>query len=187
MCVGDVAVAILAAGQGRRFGSDKLLTPIDGVPMGLHIAHSLDMFDFVSRFVVCADGSPLAAEFAALGFKLLWNDDPTRGQASSLRIAVRAAEATTARALLVVLADMPFVTPEHLLSIVQVGRFAASHNGTAAMPPALFPRELWPLLRMAEGDRGARSLLSGAELVHGPPSELRDIDVAADLPTPRQS
>lgn len=187
MRVGDVAVAILAAGQGRRFGSDKLLAPINGVPMGLHIARSLEMFDFAERFVVCAEASPLAADFAALGFQLLLNADPARGQASSLQIAVRSAEATTARALLVVLADMPFVTPEHVLSVVEVGRFAASHNGTAAMPPALFPRDMWPLLHAAEGDRGARPLLSGAELVHAPPSELRDIDVAADLPKPRQS
>lgn len=187
MRVGDVAVVILAAGQGRRFGSDKLLAPINGVPMGLHIARSLEMIDFAARFVVCSVASPLAAEFAVLGFQLLGNDDPARGQASSLHIAVRAAEATTARALLVVLADMPFVTPEHVLSVVQVGRFAASHNGTAAMPPALFPRDMWPSLRAAEGDRGARWLLSGADPVHAAPSELRDIDVAADLPTPRQS
>lgn len=187
MGVGDVAVAILAAGQGRRFGSDKLLVPIDGVPMGLHIARNLASIGFAAHFVVCATGSPLAADFEALGFQTLLNKNSEKGQASSLQIAVRGAEATTARALLVVLADMPFVTREHILSLLKIGGFASSHNGTAAMPPALFPRDMWPLLRAAEGDRGARSLLTGAKLVPAPPSELRDIDVADDLPTPRQS
>jgi CTP:molybdopterin cytidylyltransferase MocA len=55
------------------------------------------------------------------------------------------------------------------------------------MPPAVFPREYWPSLSAAQGDRGGRALLSGAKIVHAPPSELRDIDVAADLPTPGQS
>jgi len=187
MRVGDVAVALLAAGQGRRFGSDKLLAPIDGVPMGLHIARTLDAFDFAARFVVCAAGSPLAAEFQQLGFSTLINENPHNGQASSLHIAIRAAENTDAQALLVVLADMPFVTPAHIQSIINCGRLAASHDGSAAMPPALFPRASWPSLSAAQGDAGGRALLSTATLVPAPPSELRDIDVVADLPTPGQS
>lgn len=185
--VGDVAVALLAAGRGRRFGSNKLLVHIDGVPLGLHISRTLGGFDFAARFAVCTAGSPLVTEFEGLGFQTLLNENPERGQASSLHIAVRAAERTNAQALLVVLADMPFVTPEHILSVINSGGLAASHDGSAAMPPALFPRAYWPSLSAAQGDRGGRGLLSGAKLVHASPSELRDIDVAADLPKPRQS
>ena len=187
MRAGDVAVALLAAGKGRRFGSDKLLAPIHGIPMGLHIARTLNKFDFAARFAVCGLGAPLEAEFERLGFQTLINENPQRGQASSLHIAVRAAERTNAQALLVVLADMPFVTPEHIQSVINIGALAASHDGSAAMPPALFPRAYWPSLSAAQGDRGGRALLSGAKIVHAPPSELRDIDVAADLPTPGQS
>lgn len=187
MLVRNVAVALLAAGQGRRFGSDKLLAIIDGVPMGLHIARTLDAFDFAARFVVCASGSPLVADFEGLDFQTFINENPEAGQASSLQIAVRAAENSDARALLVVLADMPFVTPEHIRSLINTDGLAASHDGSAAMPPALFPRAYWPLLSGAQGDRGGRALLSGAELVRAPRFELRDIDLAADLPTPRQS
>lgn len=187
MRVDEVAVAILAAGQGRRFGSDKLLVPIDGVPMGLHIARKMGSIDFAERFAVCSAGSPLADQIAPFGFQTLWNEDPARGQASSLQIAVRAAEATAAQGLLLVLADMPFVTAEHILSVIETGGFAASHDGTAVMPPVLFPRAMWSLLSAAQGDRGARPLLSGALWIQAPPSELRDIDVADDLPTPPQS
>lgn len=187
MDVSDVAVAILAAGQGRRFGSDKLLVPIDAVPMGLHIARTLASFYFTARFAVCASGTPLSRDFDAMGFQTLWNEAPELGQASSLQIAVHAAENTAAKGLLIVLADMPFVTAEHILSVISVGGFAASHDGTAAMPPVLFPRAVWPLLTATQGDRGARLLLSDAQLVPASPSELRDIDVADDLPTPRQS
>lgn len=187
MMVGDVAVALLAAGQGRRFGSDKLLAPIDGVPMGLHIARTLDAFNFLARFVVCASGSPLVPEFESLRFQTLINENPETGQASSLQIAVRAAENTRAQALLVVLADMPFVTPAHIGSLINTKALAASHDGSAAMPPALFPRAYWHLLNATQGDRGGRALLSAAKLIHAPPSELRDIDLAADLPTPQQS
>jgi CTP:molybdopterin cytidylyltransferase MocA len=49
----------------------------------------------------------------------------------------------------------------------------------------MFPRAFWPDLLMASGDRGAGGLLHGARLVAASPAELRDIDVAADLPRPQ--
>lgn len=32
----DISIVILAAGNSRRFGSNKLFFPIDGIPMYLH-------------------------------------------------------------------------------------------------------------------------------------------------------
>jgi molybdenum cofactor cytidylyltransferase len=180
----DIAVAVLAAGQARRFGSDKLMAELDGAPLGLHIGRTLAQMEFGWCFAICAQGSPIEQQYAALGFAVIENATPDSGQAGSLHLAVKAAEKTQASALLVVLADMPFVTARHIARIAASNGLTASHDGNAPMPPALFPRSFWPELLATEGDTGARTLLGGAKIIMAPPKELHDIDLPADLPRP---
>lgn len=179
----DIAVSVLAAGQGRRFGSDKLVADLNGTPMGLHIAQTLAPMGFGWRFAVCSEGAAIARHFSAAGLEIITNQNPERGQARSLHLAVKAAEPTSAKALLVVLADMPFVSAQLIADLVAAydGDILASTDGTAPMPPAIFPRDTWPMLLATSGDAGARHLLKTAKLIPAPPGELRDIDVAADL------
>jgi molybdenum cofactor cytidylyltransferase len=186
MLPADIAVAVLAAGRSTRFGSDKLMAPLNGLPLGLHIGHTLGELDFGWRFAICQVGAGISAQYATVGFAVIENADPEAGQAHSLHLAINAAQATAAKALLVVLADMPFITRGHITALVAKGVLAASTDGRASMPPALFPRDLWPDLLRTQGDAGARSLLHGARLVPASACELRDIDVAADLPRPQQ-
>ncbi|HEV7232687.1 MAG TPA: nucleotidyltransferase family protein, partial [Sphingorhabdus sp.] len=155
----DIAVVVLAAGQGRRFGSDKLMVELDDIPLGLHIANTISEIPFGWRFAVCRNGAAILQHFSALGFAAIENAAPAKGQSHSLHLAVAEAMATDARALLVVLADMPFVSEAHLRKLVATGTLAASHDGHAPMPPALFPRETWPQLLEIAGDRGASVLL----------------------------
>ncbi len=180
----DIAVALLAAGHAKRFGGDKLLAKIDGDPLGLKVANTLIGIGFGCHLAVCRTDSDLAARYARLGFSVITNDDPERGQAHSLHLAVEAAMATKATALLVVLADMPFVSTGHLTALVAAydGAIIVSNNEDANMPPAIFPRESWPDLLATSGDAGARALLMGARAVVAPAAELRDIDTPADLP-----
>lgn len=180
----DIAVAILAAGRATRFGPDKLMVPVDGLPLGAHIAKTVASLDFGWRVAICAVDAPIAEHYADIGFSILENETPERGQAYSLHLAVEAAMVTTAGALLVTLADMPFVSRSHLAAVARTGNLAASTNGKSPMPPALFPREYWPALLATKGDAGARELLGAAHLVSAALQELRDIDVAADLPRP---
>jgi molybdenum cofactor cytidylyltransferase len=181
----DIAAVVLAAGQATRFGSDKLLVPIDGVPLGTHIAKTLAPMGFGWQFAVCGKGGALAQHLAAIDFFIIDNAAPEKGQAHSLHLAVQAAERTTAKALLVTLADMPFVTQSHLAAVSAGDGLTASNSGNSTMPPTLFPRSLWPMLLATNGDAGARALLGDARLVVATPDELRDIDVADDLPRPQ--
>lgn len=179
----DVVVALLAAGQGVRFGSDKLLAEIDGEPLGLKAAKKLMEIPFGCHFAVCKSDSVLAKQFAGLGFAAVLNDEPERGQAHSLHLAVKAAMTTNAKALLVTLADMPFVSTAHLTALVAAydGKITASTDGQSSMPPAIFPRQSWPDLLAISGDTGARALLKGALAVRCAEGEVRDIDTLADL------
>lgn len=180
----DIAVALLAAGQGVRFGSDKLLADIDGEPLGLKAAKKLMEISCGSHFAVCRSDSVLAEQLADHGFMVVANDQPEQGQAHSLHLAVQAAMTTDAKALLVALADMPFVSTAHLTALVTAydGKITASTDGQSPMPPAIFPRENWPDLLATSGDTGARALLNDARIVVAPKGELRDIDTPADLP-----
>lgn len=179
----DIAVAVLAAGRGVRFGSDKLMTDLDGRPMASHIAQTLRHMPFGWRLAVCGNGAALMQHFSAAGFQVLANSTPETGQAHSLHLAVKAAQATEAKALLVALADMPFVSAKHIAALVAAyeGDIVASTNGTTPMPPAIFPRDTWPMLLATTGDAGARGLLENARLIAAPTAELRDIDTPADL------
>jgi molybdenum cofactor cytidylyltransferase len=179
----DIAVALLAAGQGIRFGSDKLLAEIDGEPLGLKAAKTLMEFPFGRHFAVCKSDGALAEQLADHGFMVVANDQPEQGQAHSLHLAVKAAMTTEAKALLVTLADMPFVSTAHLTALIFAydGRITASTDGQSSMPPAIFPRESWPGLLATSGDAGARVLLKSAAVVRCAEGELRDIDTLADL------
>lgn len=178
----DIAVAVLAAGQARRFGSDKLMADLGTRPLGLHVAVMLAEMPFGWRFAICRTSAALKQHFSAAGFVIIENSDPEMGQSHSLHLAVRAAQATRANALLIVLADMPFVTRRHIENLVSMDEgITASTSGEHPVPPALFSRSVWPMLLTTSGDAGARELLRSAALIHAPASELRDIDVPADL------
>lgn len=183
----DIAVAVLAAGQGSRFGSDKLMADLDGRPMGLHVAEMLRDMQFGWRFAVCSKGAAILQHFSAAGFAIIENAAPEKGQSHSLHLAVRAARGTEASGLLVILADMPFVSKSHIEKLLNAGAgIIASTSGERPMPPALFPRDVWPQLLATFGDAGARDLLREASLVESRASELRDIDVVADLRETRE-
>ena len=188
MAYGDIAVAILAAGRSQRFGANKLLADLDGVPLGLRAAHMLSRLGFGWQYAIC--DAALASSFGQAGFDATINDDPAAGLSRSLHLAVNKARQTKARALLICLADMPFVTPDHIAALIAemecTNDIVASSDGTKSSgtypkPPALFPRSIWPLLLETKGDGGARGLLSRAKLVSAAPHILIDIDTPQDL------
>ena len=92
--------------------------------------------------------------------------------------------------VIIILADMPFVPPEHLRSVLSSADIPgatcvmSSHNSVLS-PPALFKREHFQMLSTLSGDRGAKAAFVAIE--HGnrtvdlAPSHAADIDITADL------
>ena len=184
---GKVAVLLLAAGKSERFGADKLLARLDGIPIGLHAARRLAALGASRRIAICRDGSPLIASFSSLEFEIIVNRAPDRGLSSSLALGAERAQALGAHGLLIGLADMPFVSGHHLASLLAAfdetaAPIVASDRGGLAMPPALFGAAHFGELQRLNGDKGARELLVGASCVAAGPHELADIDRPEDLP-----
>jgi molybdenum cofactor cytidylyltransferase len=182
-----VAVILLAAGLSSRFGPrDKLAVPLDGLPLGLHAARMLEALPFAHKVAVTAANGP---DFAAYGFAPVINPDPAAGQSVSIRMGVAHARIAGPEAVLIVLADMPFVPIAHIHALMD--RFDGEHRvvgsteGQRASPPALFDASLFPILEALTGDAGARMLLRDAQLVRASPDELADIDTPLDLPPGR--
>lgn len=179
---GDVAAVLLAAGRGTRFGGDKLLAPLDGKPLALHAADLLASIGFGTLIAVCRAGDALLPELLeARCFTIVRNHRPEDGLSRSLRLGVEAARGSPA--LLIALADMPFVSPAHIARLLDAfaGETIASSSGGQTMPPALFPRSAFDALATSKGDAGARELLQHARGLAAHERELADIDTLADL------
>lgn len=184
----NMATILLAAGQSQRFGQDdKLLAHLAGRPLALHAGAMLAGLGLGQQIAVCRSaGGALPQALAAMGFTIVVNPDAHQGLSTSLACGIAAVAGGPAQAALLCLADMPFVTAEHIARLA--GRWdatgapvVASTNGDAAMPPAIFGRALFGQLQSASGDRGGRALLAGAELVQASACELADIDRPEDL------
>ena len=185
----QVFLAVLAAGASARFGrTDKLAAPLHGKMLGLHIADSLSAISWgwqavicSERFIECADG------WRRSGYVLIENPHAHLGMGHSVALAAKRAKAAQANALMIVLADMPFVTIEHVQGIFQAvnidtgSALIASTDGVKNLPPALFGAEHFDALIQLEGDIGARALLRKAHSVGAKAELLVDIDTPQTL------
>ncbi len=106
-----LTVVILAAGESKRFGSQKLL---HALPSGdTLLARAIRAGGAYKTFVVT---SSALAEFArAPGARVVTNDEPERGMAHSLRLANDAID--PGRPILVLPADLLLIEPQHAAGI----------------------------------------------------------------------
>lgn len=172
---------LLAAGLSRRFGSeDKLLAPLPGGSVVKKAADALRSLH-LDHLIVVAASQHVAA--ACEGFRVVINQEPEKGLGRSLALGVVEAQALGASRLLVTLADMPFVTREHLALVMERctdDLASASTQHGIVQPPACFPQADLHRLILAKGDEGARKFLKalpGTALIAAqPPAILADID-----------
>ena len=182
--VEDTTLVLLAAGRSERFGDigAKLEHEFLGRPLGLHVAVALEDLPFRERIAVTGRAR---LDYAAHRFRVMPNDDPAAGMASSIRIGVGCARAQGAAAVLIALADMPRVTAAHIHRLFDAAKdgdaVVASSDGRDPKPPALFGAERFDLLLSLEGADGARDLVRSGRHVVTSPAELIDVDTPEDL------
>jgi molybdenum cofactor cytidylyltransferase len=155
---------VLAAGSSTRFGRTKQLEPFEGMSLA---AGALRKAESVcgarSVLVTGKDWQEVTATCAPLAGHFVINNDYEQGLASSIACGVRAV-AESADAILLMLADLPLVTTEHLTSLVDA--WAASPQSIIASefedtlgPPSVFPKADFDALMQLQGDRGARPII----------------------------
>src|SRR5438045_3793094 len=112
---------LLAAGGSRRFGSQKLVTPIHGSPLIRHGATLLGQTTDQLVAVIGSDALIVRAALAGTGAEIIENPEWRDGLSTSLRRGV-ASVSPLAEAVIVALADQPDVRPDIIRSLIDVWR-----------------------------------------------------------------
>lgn len=185
-----VGAIILAAGRSSRMGRNKMLEPVNGKAMLLHV-------------VEAARDAGLAGPIIALGNEAdkvsdcLQNhahipvliSDYEEGMSRSLRGAVEAIPGDW-DASFVCLGDMPFISGSVLRAMAELGQkdqiIVPSFCGKRGNP-VLWGRDFFPELKGCQGDQGAKTVIaryagSVVSYVSSDNAIHRDIDSPADLP-----
>lgn len=183
----NVYAVVLAAGSASRFGSTKQLAEIDGqslVQRAMQTAN--DVCGNHSMLIVGHDQQAVAASCRDTQGFIAVNDDHAHGLGTSLAAAVRSLR-HVADAIIVLLADQPLVSPQHVESLAST--WSGSENEIVATafaetvgPPVLFPSACFDALEALTGDAGGRHLFED------PRFQLRTIEfeaAAIDIDTPQ--
>lgn len=159
-----VFAVVLAAGSASRFGATKQLSEFDGAPL---VRRAMNLAQDVcvnhSMLVVGHDWLAVSAACQPLPGFLILNDHFAEGIGASISRAVRSLQ-HAASAVVVLLADQPMITREHVRGLLDAWSgadnaiVATAFAGTVG-PPALLPHGCFADLQQITGDQGARELL----------------------------
>ena len=162
-----VAALVLAAGASRRMGGpNKLLAELDGVSLVRRVVDAALASRAAPVLVVTGhQDESVAASLAGRDVALRYNPAYSDGLSTSLAAGI-AALPDDAEAVLVLLADMPFVTAamlDRLIGAFEAGRpppiVVPTHGGRRGNP-VLWPRRCFADLAAVEGDKGGRELIA---------------------------
>ena len=114
----ETTAILLAAGLSRRMGAqNKLLLPIDGVPMIRHVARQYQAAIDGPVLVVLGHEAHLVEEaLAGTGVDTVFNADFAAGQFTSVATGVQ--NAVDAKTLLIGLGDQPLLTSTDILALL---------------------------------------------------------------------
>lgn len=190
-----VVAIVLAAGEGRRMGGPKALLPLGEATFAARTCELLAAAGAEVVVVLGAEHERVRAEAGlAPGTQVAVNRRWREGMLTSVWCGLDAAEALGADAVLLHPVDNPFVSPRTIDAVVAAVASGAAiavpaHRGRRGHP-AGFSRPVWPALRAAPLEDGARSVLRSmaGEVVHVPagPDCLVDVDTKEDLAAARR-
>ncbi|WP_079229026.1 nucleotidyltransferase family protein [Pseudomonas putida] len=180
----SVVALVLAAGSSVRFGGDKRRALMaDGRSVLVHsVERACTVFDDVR--VVLRDGERGEALGLPSACRVISSADFTLGMGHSLAAGAASLVDSEARAVAILLGDMPWV------ELGTLGLLAREASGsTIVLPchagqqghPVVFGRDFWPALARLTGDEGARSVVrahpdSCVRLAVEDAGVLRDVD-----------
>jgi CTP:molybdopterin cytidylyltransferase MocA len=185
----EIAGIVLAAGAGRRYGMPKALVPWQGSLLVRRAAGTLRAAG-LGEPVVVVGAQAAQVRAAAPELTFIENPDWATGMASSLRTGLAALAAGPADAAVVLLVDMPGVTPAAVRAVAahaSPDALVMGGYGDRRSHPVLLGREHWAgVSGSATGDRGARDYLRAhADQVRAVP--VGDVADDTDLDVPEKA
>lgn len=185
----EIAALVLAAGQSRRMGENKLLADVDRQAMIVRTVKAV-LASSVKPVLIVTGHQHAAIESALKGLpvRLIHNAHFADGLSTSLRAGISALPPNTEGAL-VCLGDMPSVTSEQIDRLVAA--FDPAESRAICVPtfkgkrgnPVLWSAEFFPEMMTVAGDTGAKHLIGTyADAVCE--IEMPDDAVLTDIDTP---
>jgi CTP:molybdopterin cytidylyltransferase MocA len=181
-----IAGLVLAAGASTRFGAQKQLAELDGIPLLEHSLRTMRAVP-VGRVVVVLGSAAeeIVSKVNLHGAEPVVCARWDEGQSASLACGL--SELEGCQAVVVTLGDQPRVSPKAIRRVI-AGRngssaIRATYNGNPGHP-VLLERELFEALRDVTGDKGARNLLLSVPVRDIPCDDLgggEDVDTPAEL------
>jgi molybdenum cofactor cytidylyltransferase len=195
--VGTVAGIVLAAGTSSRMGQNKLFMELEGETLVRRAVGRVSKAGVDPLIVVLGhEAERVQRALEDITYLPVLNSEYERGVNSSLRAGIHAAAATPARAAVVVLADMPFVTTAMIVTLVEKYRrseaplVVSDYDGVNA-PPMLYDRSLFGELAASEGQGCGKHVVKRhrheAESASWPLEALTDLDEPEDYERVRAS
>lgn len=183
----SIGCVVMAAGNARRFGENKLAVQLGGKPLILRAMEAIpaDRFDRIAVVTQYQEVMDLAT---ARGWQVVENKQPDLGISHTIHLGLSITGSFDGTMFLV--SDQPLLRPETVAGLVDFWQTrpeciaALSHNGVRGNP-CLFPARFYPELLSLTGDRGGSAVIrrhsDALALYEAPEKELADIDTQEAL------
>ena len=180
---------LMAAGNARRFGENKLSATLDGRSLIQRALEAVpaEKFDTVVVVTQYPEIIHLAGQFH---FAAIHNDRPEDGISRTIALGLTALR--DCDAVLFQVSDQPLLRRESIAHLVdqwqlRPDKLAALSHGGVRGNPCIFPARFFPELLDLQGDHGGNSVIRRHEedliLVEVPEMELTDVDTLEALQT----
>ena len=167
MTVGkDIHAVLLAAGRSERMGrNNKLLLNVDGIPLVRKTAINILNSNVTSMTVVTGfDENKIVNALSGLNVNFVKNINFEEGLSSSLKAGL-ANITPTPSAVIICLADMPKIQPEHINQLIE--NFDPLKGWEICIPtnngkrgnPVLIGSRFFPHILETSGDFGAKQVM----------------------------
>ncbi|HVP22711.1 MAG TPA: nucleotidyltransferase family protein [Conexivisphaerales archaeon] len=187
-----IYLMVLAAGLSIRFGRNKLVEEVEGVPIVARVVGAGQAAGLKSTAVVTGhERDKVIKALSSMQFEEVFNPDYAQGMSTSIRAGVAHLK-DKARAIVISPGDMAFTTPR--LYRMVLAEFARSRNDIVVASfkgrnghPILFDRTTYnDLLKISEEKRGMKEVVQKFKdtttyVETATPRALLDIDYQADF------
>ena len=161
----NIGCVLMAAGNSRRFGSNKLSVKLDGMTLAEYALNAVPSEVF-SRVVVVTQYPEIVELAKNRGFLVKINQEPEKGLSHTIHLGMEAL--LDMDAILFLVADQPMLRQETIENVVLLYRehpdriVIAGHDGRRGNP-CIFPKEFNEELFALTGDMGGVVVIKAHE------------------------
>lgn len=180
-----ISLVLLAAGNSKRFGGNKLLASFQGKPMITHLFDTVNKLS-VDQIIVITQANEVRNIAQSYGFEVYINQHSKMGISSSIQLGL---SHVIGDAAIFMVCDQPMISEQTLNKLIthadDTHILRVSYNNQKGNP-ALFPKSLYGELMLLNKDEGGKAVIRNhpdlvIDIPAGSRNELIDFDTKESL------